>query len=79
MSHVEVIMPKMGATMTEGTVGKWRVQAGQTVAIGDVLCEVETDKAVVDIEAEEAGTIAALLVKEGDTVPIGEPIARLST
>ena len=79
MSRVDVIMPKMGATMTEGTVGKWRVEPGQSVAVGDILCEVETDKAVVDVEAEQAGTVSALLVKEGDTVPIGEPIARLET
>ena len=77
VSQIDVIMPKMGATMTEGTVGKWYVAAGQAVSAGDVLCEVETDKAVVDIEAEQGGTVAALLVKEGDTVPIGEPIARL--
>ncbi len=76
---VEVTMPKMGATMTEGTVAAWRVQPGQSVAVGDVLCEVETDKASVDVESEHSGTIDALLVKEGETVAIGVPIARLAT
>ena len=76
---VEVTMPKMGATMTEGTVAAWRVEPGQSVAVGDVLCEVETDKASVDVESEHAGTVDALLVKEGDTVAIGVPIARLAT
>lgn len=76
---VDVTMPKMGATMTEGTVAAWRVQPGQAVQVGDVLCEVETDKASVDVESEHAGTIDALLVNEGDTVAIGVPIARLAT
>jgi len=76
---VEVIMPKMGATMTEGTVATWRVQPGQSVAVGDVLCEVETDKASIDVESEHAGTVDALLVNEGETVAIGVPIARLTT
>ncbi|MGH7715444.1 MAG: biotin/lipoyl-containing protein [Vulcanimicrobiaceae bacterium] len=76
---VEVTMPKMGATMTEGTVAAWRVQPGQAVKVGDVLCEVETDKASIDVESEHAGTIDALLVNEGDTVAIGIPIARLAT
>jgi pyruvate dehydrogenase E2 component (dihydrolipoamide acetyltransferase) len=76
---VEVIMPKMGATMTEGTVSAWRVLPGQSVAVGDVLCEVETDKASVDVESEHAGTVESLLVNEGETVAIGVPIARLAT
>jgi len=72
-------MPKMGATMTEGTVAAWRVEPGQSVAVGDVLCEVETDKASIDVESEHAGTVDTLLVKEGETVAIGVPIARLTT
>lgn len=76
---VDVTMPKMGATMTEGTVAAWRVKPGESVAVGDVLCEVETDKASVDVESEHAGTVEALLVNEGETVAIGVPIARLAT
>lgn len=75
---VDVTMPKMGATMTEGTVALWRVRPGDAVRSGGVLCEVETDKVRIDVESEYDGTIRELVVPEGTTVEVGAIIARLS-
>lgn len=70
-----ILMPKLGLTMTEGLLSSWLVQAGSEVNKGDVICVVETEKIANEIEAERAGTIGALLVKEGDTVPVGTAMA----
>lgn len=71
----EVIMPKMGDAMTEGKVLTWRKHPGDTVAKGEPIAEIETDKVNVDIEAEEAGVLVRILAQEGQSVPVGEPIA----
>lgn len=73
----EVTMPQMGADMTEGTIVKWFKQVGENVARGELLAEIETDKANVEIEAFEAGTIIKLIAHEGEVVPVGEVIALL--
>ena len=75
---VEVTMPQMGADMTEGTLVRWLKQPGDQVARGDVLAEIETDKATVELEAYESGTLAKQTVSEGETVPVGEVIALLA-
>ena len=62
-------MPKMGATMTEGTLTNWIVKEGDTVEEGDAIFEVETDKLSNEIESYEDGTILKILVEEGSTVP----------
>jgi len=67
----------MGYDMTEGTIVRWLKQPGDAVKRGDPLAEIETDKAVVEIEAFAEGTLAELLVSEGDVVPVGAPIARI--
>jgi pyruvate/2-oxoglutarate dehydrogenase complex dihydrolipoamide acyltransferase (E2) component len=61
--------------MQEGTISKWLKQPGDTVKKGDVLGEIETDKATMDLEAYEAGVLEQILVPEGETVPIGQAIA----
>jgi pyruvate dehydrogenase E2 component (dihydrolipoamide acetyltransferase) len=66
---------KMTDTMTEGVLVKWNIKIGDTVKSGSILAEVETDKATMDLENFEKGTILALLVEEGSTIPIGAPIA----
>ncbi|MGI8926987.1 MAG: dihydrolipoamide acetyltransferase family protein [Tepidiformaceae bacterium] len=71
----EVTMPQMGADMTEGTVVRWLKQPGDVVARGDIIAEIETDKATVEMEAFEAGTLIKLVAEEGQTVPVGEVIA----
>ena len=68
-------MPKMGATMTEGTLTNWIVKEGDTVEEGDAIFEVETDKQSNEIESYEDGTILKILVEEGSTVPCQTPVA----
>lgn len=74
---IEVTMPQMGADMTEGTLLKWLKQVGDSVQRGDILAEIETDKATVELEAYESGTILKQLASEGDVVPVGDVIALL--
>lgn len=71
----EILMPKLGLTMTEGEIVEWRVAAGDTVRDGDVLFVVETDKITNDIEAREDGVITAVLAAEGETVEVGTVVA----
>ncbi len=70
-----VVMPKLTDTMEEGVVLKWKKEEGDKVSAGDVLAEIETDKAVMDLEAFASGVLRKLLAKEGETVPSGALIA----
>src|SRR6202007_425254 len=70
-------MPRLSDTMEEGAISTWHKQPGDTVAVGDVLVEIETDKAVMEYEAYQAGTLAEILVPEGRNADIGAPIALL--
>jgi pyruvate dehydrogenase E2 component (dihydrolipoamide acetyltransferase) len=70
-------MPKLADTMTEGTLVKWRKNVGDKVATGDVVAEIETDKATMEMESFEDGTLHELLVQVGQKVPIGSRIAVL--
>ncbi len=71
----EVIMPKMGDQMSEGKILSWRKKEGERVERGEVIAEIETDKANAEIEAEESGTLVEVRAREGDTVPVGTVIA----
>ena len=71
----EVTMPKMGDGMSEGTITSWIKKEGDFVNEGDVIAEVETDKANVEITSYDTGKLSKILVKEGETVPIGATIA----
>ncbi len=71
----EVIMPQMGFDMKEGTVVRWIKREGDEVARGEPVVEIETDKAVVEVEAAAAGVLRKLVVGEGVTVPVGQIIA----
>jgi pyruvate dehydrogenase E2 component (dihydrolipoamide acetyltransferase) len=71
----EVIMPKMGDAMEEGTLLKWLKSEGEEVSEGDPIAEIETDKVTMELEAEDAGTLAQLIASEGQDVPVGEAIA----
>jgi pyruvate dehydrogenase E2 component (dihydrolipoamide acetyltransferase) len=71
----EVVMPRLSDTMAEGVLSRWLMNEGDTVKKGDVLAEIETDKATMDLEAFEAGVLERQLVPEGASVPIGEPVA----
>jgi len=74
---VNIEMPKLSDTMTEGTLIKWHKKVGDTVSIGDVLAEVETDKATMEMEAFDEGVITEILINEGDKAPIGGVLAVL--
>src|SRR4051794_10926865 len=71
----EVVMPRLSDSMEEGTILTWLKQVGDEVAVGDELVEIETDKANMAYEADVAGTLQEILAKEGETLPIGTPIA----
>jgi pyruvate dehydrogenase E2 component (dihydrolipoyllysine-residue acetyltransferase) len=73
----EVVMPRLSDSMEEGTILTWLKQVGDEVAVGDELVEIETDKANMAYEADVAGTLNEILAKEGETLPIGSPIARI--
>ncbi|WP_329625190.1 2-oxo acid dehydrogenase subunit E2 [Streptomyces sp. NBC_01255] len=75
----EFTMPSLGADMDEGTLSQWLVHPGDQVARGDVVAVVETDKAAIEVECFESGTVDTLLVDEGTTVPVGTPLARIGT
>ena len=76
---IELKMPALSPTMEEGTLAKWLVKEGDTVTSGDILAEIETDKATMEFEAVDEGTISKILVPEGtDGVKVGEPIAILT-
>src|SRR5947207_397223 len=75
----EITMPQQSDTMTEGTVVKWLKREGDKVKEGDVIAEIETDKATMEMEAFESGTIAVIKAPEGTKVPVGELIAVLAT
>ena len=74
----EVIMPKMGDAMAAGTLSSWLKHEGDQVEVGDVLAEIETDKATMELEAEDAGVLTRLIAGEGDEVAVGKPIAMIS-
>src|ERR687893_1756261 len=71
----EVIMPKMGDAMEEGTLLKWLKSEGDDVSEGDAIAEIETDKVTLELEAEDSGTLAQLIADEGQDIPVGEAIA----
>ncbi|MGH2587423.1 MAG: biotin/lipoyl-containing protein [Dehalococcoidia bacterium] len=73
----EIVMPQMGAEMEEGTVLKWLKQPGDTVNKGDIIAEIETDKATVELDSFESGTFLRAVVDEGTTVPVGQVIGYL--
>ncbi|MGW4355778.1 E3 binding domain-containing protein, partial [Nocardia sp. NPDC004582] len=75
----EFRMPSLGADMTEGTLLEWRVRPGDAVHKGDVVAEVDTTKAAIEVECFDDGVIGELLVPEGATVPVGTPLATIET
>src|SRR4029453_4835731 len=75
----ELKMPALSPTMEEGTLAKWLVKEGDEVKSGDILAEIETEKATMEFEAVDEGTISKILVPEGtDGVKVGAPIALMA-
>ncbi|WP_329537383.1 2-oxo acid dehydrogenase subunit E2 (plasmid) [Streptomyces sp. NBC_01450] len=75
----EVLMPRLSDTMEEGTLSRWLTHEGAPVRKGDAIAEIETDKAVMELEAYDEGPLTRILVAEGTTVPIGTPLAVIGT
>ena len=76
---IPVLMPALSPTMTEGKLAKWHVKVGDKVSAGQVICEIETDKATMEVEAVDEGTVAQLLVEEGtEGVKVNTPICLLA-
>ena len=73
----DVQMPKFGLTMKSGEINEWFVGVGDHVSSGDALCEVSSEKITNSVEAFVSGTVAEILVEEGDEAPIGEVICRI--
>src|SRR5215213_368854 len=76
---VEITMPQLSDSMTEGTVVKWNKKEGDKVRAQEEIAEVETDKATMPMESFESGTLAAILVKDGEKVAVGGVLAVLAT
>ena len=75
----DILMPALSPTMEEGTLSKWHIKAGDTVSAGDVIAEIETDKATMEVEAVDEGEVLEILVEEGaEGVKVNTPIARLA-
>ncbi len=75
----KVVMPRLSDAMDEGQLVEWKIKPGDTVKSGDVIAEVESDKAVIEIQTFKSGRVKALLVQEGETVPVGTDIALIDT
>ena len=79
MAVVNFPLPDVGEGLTEAEIVQWRVKVGDTVAINDILVEIETAKSLVELPSPFAGTIVALMAAEGDTVPVGTPIIQVDS
>src|SRR5918998_3447882 len=76
---INILMPALSATMEKGNLAKWHVKEGDKVSSGDVIAEIETDKATMEVEAVEEGTVAKIVVPEGTSdVPVNDVIAVLA-
>jgi pyruvate dehydrogenase E2 component (dihydrolipoamide acetyltransferase) len=73
----DITMPRLSDTMEEGTIATWLKKPGEQISKGEVIAQIETDKATMDLTAFEAGTLQEILAPEGTTVAIGQPVARL--
>jgi len=75
---VEVILPKWGLTMEEGTVSEWRKREGDVVAEDEIIADVETDKITNELPAPASGILAKILVQAGETVEVGRVLALIA-
>jgi len=73
-----ILMPQAGNTMEEGILLSWKVTEGDRIEVGQIICEIETDKATIEYESPDAGRLARIVAHEGETVPVKQPIAFLA-
>ncbi|MBL4837514.1 MAG: dihydrolipoamide succinyltransferase, partial [Kordiimonadaceae bacterium] len=79
MAIEDIVIPQMGESVSEGTIGTWLKAVGEAVAADEPIVEVETDKVAMEVPSPVAGVLVEQLVAEGDTVEIGVLIARVDT
>ncbi|WP_328799041.1 biotin/lipoyl-containing protein, partial [Puerhibacterium puerhi] len=79
MSTQRFPLPDVGEGLTEAEIVEWRVKPGDTVAVNQVIVEIETAKSLVELPSPWAGTVVSLLVEEGDTVDVGTPIIEVAS
>ena len=79
MAKENILLPAMSDQMTDAELLSWKVNVGDKVNKGDVLCEISTDKVDMDLDSPYAGEIVNLIASEGDVVNVGEPIAEIET
>src|SRR5947209_5427923 len=75
---VDVVTPAAGESVTEGTILEWHAKVGDEIKADDTIVEISTDKVDVELPSPASGTVAELLVEEGDTVTVGQVIARIA-
>ncbi|MHC4231349.1 MAG: dihydrolipoamide acetyltransferase family protein [Planctomycetota bacterium] len=75
---IPILMPQAGQSMEEGTILSWKINEGDTIEVGQVIMEIETDKATMEVEAVDAGRIAKIVAAEGDIVEVKAPVAYLA-
>src|SRR6266446_5178544 len=75
---VEVVTPATGESVSEGTILEWHAKVGDVIKAADTIVEISTDKVDVELPAPASGTVAELLAQEGDTVTVGQVIARIA-
>ena len=77
---IKVLMPALSPTMSSGAINKWLVKVGDTVSAGDIIAEIETDKAIMEFESPDEGILTKTLVPEGDaSISVNQPIAILES
>src|ERR1700677_1885182 len=75
---IDVVTPAAGESVTEGTILEWRVKVGDYIKVDDTIVEISTDKVDVELPSPGSGTVSEILVEEGDTVTVGQVIARIA-
>src|SRR5271167_1222980 len=75
---IDVVTPAAGESVSEGTILEWRVKVGDSIALDDTIVEISTDKVDLELPSPAGGTVTEILVQEGDTVTVGQVIARIA-
>src|SRR6478735_2844258 len=75
---VDVVTPAAGESVTEGTILEWRVGVGDPIKVDDTIVEISTDKVDIELPSPATGTVSEILISEGETVTVGQVIARIS-
>src|SRR5271165_3581930 len=77
-SLVDVVTPAAGESVSEGTILEWHVKVGDTIKVDDTIVEISTDKVDIELPSPASGTVTEILTEEGETVTVGQVIARIS-